>query len=257
MAEMKGQRLARLLGGDGNVPLAQQRAMERLRMGREAQTNQSNLISQQRAMMSGPRDAVGAIINPRYDPIKAQAALRGEPSLRVTQMGQLPPQAATSALAAPAGDTFGGQMIMPGQGGYYTDTTQQNFVPTPPVRRLPPQLPRVASEVGQYTPPVAQMPTMRQGAGGYIPDETGQMRPQQTITPTMQPAPRVASEVGQFTPPQTMTPTAQRAPMISNAARSPFGRAMAGGTGKSSAAPPRPRATGLSGSSGMTNQAAY
>lgn len=208
MAEMKGQRLARLLGG-GNTPLAQQRAMERLRSAREA------------------------------------------------RMGQQMPQPAPRAPAAPAGDTFGGQMIMPGQGGYYTDTTQQNFVPTPPVRRLPPQLPRVASEVGQYTPPVAQMPTMRQGAGGYIPDETGQMRPQQTITPTMQPAPRVASEVGQFTPPQTMTPTAQRAPMISNAARSPFGRAMAGGTGKSSAAPPRPRATGPSGSSGMTNQAAY
>ena len=231
MAEMKGQRLARLLGG-GNTPLAQQRAMERLRSAREA------------------------------------------------RMGQQMPQPAPRAPAAPAGDTFGGQMIMPGQGGYYTDTTQQNFVPTPPVRRLPPQLPRVASEVGQYTPPVAQMPTMRQGAGGYIPDETGQMRPQQTITPTMQPAPRVASEVGQFTPPVRQAPVMQNAglsyfqgnrevntatppstskigPMISNAARSPFGRAMAGGTGKSSAAPPRPRATGPSGSSGMTNQAAY
>ena len=215
MAEMKGQRLARLLGGDGNVPLAQQRAMERLRMGREARAGAST------------------------NPLMPTPAIPRQPTM---------PR---------AGDSFGGQMIMPGQGGYYTDTTQQNFVPTPPVRRLPPQLPRVASEVGQYTPPVAQMPTMRQGAGGYIPDETGQMRPQQTITPTMQPAPRVASEVGQFTPPQTMTPTAQRAPMISNAARSPFGRAMAGGTGKSSAAPPRPRATGPSGSSGMTNQAAY
>lgn len=215
MAEMKGQRLARLLGGDGNVPLAQQRAMERLRMGREARAGAST------------------------NPLMPTPAIPRQPTV---------PR---------AGDSFGGQMIMPGQGGYYTDTTQQNFVPTPPVRRLPPQLPRVASEVGQYTPPVAQMPTMRQVAGGYIPDETGQMRPQQTITPTMQPAPRVASEVGQFTPPQTMTPTAQRAPMISNAARSPFGRAMAGGTGKSSAAPPRPRATGPSGSSGMTNQAAY
>lgn len=215
MAEMKGQRLARLLGGGGNVPLAQQRAMERLRMGREARAGAST------------------------NPLMPTPAIPRQPTV---------PR---------AGDSFGGQMIMPGQGGYYTDTTQQNFVPTPPVRRLPPQLPRVASEVGQYTPPVAQMPTMQQVARGYIPDETGQMRPQQTITPTMQPAPRVASEVGQFTPPQTMTPTAQRAPMISNAARSPFGRAMAGGTGKSSAAPPRPRATGPSGSSGMTNQAAY
>lgn len=237
MAEMKGQRLARLLGG-GNTPLAQQRAMERLRMGREARAGAST------------------------NPLMPTPAIPRQPTM---------PR---------AGDSFGGQMIMPGQGGYYTDTTQQNFVPTPPVRRLPPQLPRVASEVGQYTPPVAQMPTMRQGAGGYIPDETGQMRPQQTITPTMQPAPRVASEVGQFTPPVRQAPVMQNAglsyfqgnrevntatppstskigPMISNAARSPFGRAMAGGTGKSSAAPPRPRATGPSGSSGMTNQAAY
>jgi hypothetical protein len=216
MAEMKGQRLARLLGGGGNVPLAQQRAMERLRMGREARAGAST------------------------NPLMPTPAIPRQPTV---------PR---------AGDSFGGQMIMPGQGGYYTDTTQQNFVPTPPVRRLPPQLPRVASEVGQYTPPVSQMPTMQQGSRGYIPDETGQVRPPQTITPTMQQSPGgyISDETNQVRPPQAMTPTAQRSPMISNAARSPFGRAM-GGTGKSNAAPPRPRASAPSGSLGMANQAAY
>ena len=48
MAEMKGQRLARLLGGDGNVPLAQQRAtLERSFIAMEqAQSRYQSMTSQ-------------------------------------------------------------------------------------------------------------------------------------------------------------------------------------------------------------------
>lgn len=206
MAEMKGQRLARLLGG-GNTPLAQQQAMERLRSAREA------------------------------------------------RMGQQMPQPAPRAPAAPAGDTFGGQMIMPGQGGYYTDTTGRNFVST--AGKMPRQgmMPaRVADETGQFRPPQVIRPTMQ--PAGQVADETGQYAPPQVIRPTMQSAP-IADETNQYRTPQAMTPTIQRAPMVSNAARSPFGRAMNGTTGKSNAAPPRPRTAASSGPSGTPSQVVY